>query len=293
MCHLSLIVCTRNRANQLQLCLDYIEKITCRFSWELIVADNNSTDNTAEVVQAYIAKTHIDCRYILAVGAGNGAGRNEGISASRGEILVFTDDDCYVEPNYLDETAALYLDPEIGYTAGRIMLFDKTDYPMTINESMQPIPLAAGRLCRVGTIQGANMAFRRTALEEVGLFDPNFGAGARFAGEDWDLALRLSARGWSGGYFPGPVVFHHHGRKAADMPSLSRFYSKGEGAVYAKHLLMFTTFFGTLWLWAKSIYRDLSFKSGSWQHFSGVVVGAFQYWFARSRGQLLQHEVKL
>src|SRR5205823_3697565 len=103
-----------------------------------------------------------------------------------------------------------------------------------------------------GSIQGANMAFRRSILLDMGGFDALLGPGALLmACEDIDAVARASAKGWQGKYHPEAVVRHHHGRKAADAPALWKGYAVGRGAYHMKLLLR-----GHQFLWfARSIYQ--------------------------------------
>jgi glycosyltransferase involved in cell wall biosynthesis len=251
------------------------------FEWELIIIDNGSTDSTPQIIAAFLATFSRRCRVLSVAEAGNGVGRNAGIAVAQGEIIAFTDDDCYVDETFLEEVAKLFGDKTLGYVSGRILLFDSTDYPITINKSLESFVIRGGSPIRSGLIQGANMAFRRRALEEVGLFDPDFGAGARFAGEDWELAMRVGAAGWSGGYFPQPIVWHHHGRKPRDAPKLFRFYSIGEGAVYARGILDPVLRRNVIHLWSRSVFLDI-FKTQSVKHMAFVAWGAIRYWATAS-----------
>jgi hypothetical protein len=78
------------------------------------------------------------------------------------------------------------------------------------------------------------MAVRRRALMAVGGFDERMGPGTRFPAEDWEVLTRIGAAGWSGGYFPGPVVAHDHPRSPEEARSRLRSYHVGMGAVYMK-----------------------------------------------------------
>jgi glycosyltransferase involved in cell wall biosynthesis len=234
---LSLVICSKNRAASLDRCFEYVRQNRPQFNWELILVDNGSTDNTREVMLAFIETLDVPAKYIYEAKRGNGAGRNAAIVQCRGEVIAFTDDDCYLDTNFLTEIERAFRDPQLGYMSGRIMLFDKTDEPVTINESLESYIVAQSEIAPGGLVQGANMAFRRKAIVEAGMFDLVFGAGAQFAGEDWELAMRISANGWKGGYFADPFVWHHHGRKADAAKKLLIFYWVGEGAVYAKGLL--------------------------------------------------------
>ena len=277
----SLIVCTRDRADKLTHCLACIKRMRPPFEWELLVVDNGSTDDTASLIKRFISTFPHPARYLYVGEPGCGAGRNAAIGLSRGKILAFTDDDCYVEEDFLENIDTVFRDPQVGYMSGRIRLFDPTDYPLTINDSPLPVAIHAGRLPGGGLIQGANFAVRRVALDSAGWFDPDFGAGTQFAGEDWDLAMRISAAGWNGGYFPEPAVWHHHGRKAGDFARHFRFYGVGEGALYAKGLLNAKLRWRVLYQWMKSAAGDL-LKRRSYRHVAYVILGSLQYWRMRA-----------
>ena len=286
---LSLIICTKDRCASLAACLERVMALSASFRWELIVVDNGSTDNTWDFLVGFLAVFPHPYQLLHVTERGNGAGRNAAIVASRGDLLAFTDDDCYVDPMFLEETAKLFRDDRIGYVSGRILLFDPTDYPITINESCTPLLVAPGKPLGGGIVQGANMAFRKRALDQAGLFDPVFGAGAQFAGEDWELAMRVNAAGWWGGYFPQPLVQHHHGRKQKDYPGLFRFYAIGEGAVYAKGLLNPALRANVARLWLRGIVRSLV-KHLSIKHIVYVATGALAYWRQRRSRRSLQRK---
>lgn len=279
---ISLIVCTRNRADKLGQCLAAISALETRLCWELLIVDNGSTDGTAAVIRDFLSAFPHRGEYLHVTEPGNGAGRNAAIRASRGRILAFTDDDCYVARDFLDQVEAVFRDEKVGYMSGRIYLYDATDYPLTVNESGVPVAFAPNVIPGCGLIQGANFSVRRAALGQAGGFDTDFGAGASFTGEDWELAMRISIAGWSGGYFPGPVVWHHHGRKAADFLSHFKLYGIGEGAVYAKGLLDSRLRMSVLGRWLKSAGGDI-LKRHSYRHVAWVVTGAMRYWQLRLR----------
>jgi glycosyltransferase involved in cell wall biosynthesis len=247
----SLIIATRDRWQQLARCLDSVARIEFDRPWELIVVDNGSTDATAELAKQFADKASVPLRYVLELEPGLGNAHNAGVAIARGEILAFTDDDCYPETDFLRRVWCAFADPSIGYIAGRITLHDPSDYPMTTIESTTPHTFRARSLVSAGSFGGANMAFRRKVLVEIGGFDPLFGPGALFNAEDVDAAARASAIGWKGEYRPEVIVRHHHGRKAPDIPHLLKSYGMGTGAYQMKLLLK-----GGKFLWfARSLYQ--------------------------------------
>jgi glycosyltransferase involved in cell wall biosynthesis len=249
---ISLIICTKDRCQQLARCLDAVQRIRFDRPWELIVVDNGSTDDTAVVVREFIKATEVRAMYWFEPRPGKCHGLNSALETASGQILAFTDDDCYPAPEFLSQIWSAFDDPSVGYIGGRIMLHDPADHPITINESMTPVTFPARSFVCAGCVQGANMAFRRRVLLDIGGFDPLFGPGALFAAcEEIEAVGRASAMGWKGEYRPEVVVRHHHGRKAADAAALWRSYAIGRGAYHMKLLLR-----GRQFLWfARSVYQ--------------------------------------
>jgi glycosyltransferase involved in cell wall biosynthesis len=248
---ISLIIATRDRCQQLGRCLDSVRRIEFERPWELIVVDNGSTDTTAEIIQQFRDQAPAPFRYVFEPEPGLGNAHNTGVAVATGEILTFTDDDCYPEIDFLTRVWSAFADPSVGYIAGRITLHDPADYPMTTIESSTPYTYPARSFVRAGSFGGANMAFRKKVLDEIGGFDPLFGPGALFNAEDVDAAARASAVGWKGEYCPEVIVRHHHGRKASDIPRLVKSYGMGTGAYHMKLLLEGRKF----WWFARGVYH--------------------------------------
>lgn len=232
----SLVICTRDRAARLPRCLESLDKLD-RSGVEIVFVDNGSRDDTTEVLLTW-ARSKPDIQVVHESKPGLGRARNTGWIASRGEIVVFTDDDCYPMPDYVQRHILLYGDnPRLGWITGRILLFDQSDARITIQENTQTVHYPAREFLSTGSVHGANISFRRTALEAIGGFDPLMGVGAFFSCEDIDAAARACYSGFEGLYSPLPSVYHHHGRQTSEqVRSLESDYRKGRGAYYAKCL---------------------------------------------------------
>ncbi len=234
---LSLIICTKNRAAQLSQSLTYIGQIRSKADWELIIVDSGSTDETPLVIAEFLKSATFRATTTYEAQPGNGRGRNAGLALARGKIIAFSDDDCYISPDYVDQVIEVFRDPRIGFAGGRITLHNSSDYPITIRDLDEPQFFPARSFIPGGAIQGANMMFLRQVLDEIGGFDNAFGAGALFSGDDIDACARASFAGWRGMYSPAPTVSHHHGRKEKHVRALKRRYAIGRGAYLMKFAL--------------------------------------------------------
>ena len=213
--------------------------INTDYKWELVIVDNGSNDGTS----AFLASLPIQLAKANVISAfepkrGLAAARNKGVSKACGNIIAFTDDDCYVSENYINSMIFPLRNREIGLVGGRILLYDQSDIKVTIQESEDYFVLQPRTFIAAGTIQGANMAFRKAMLDRIGGFDENLGAGTSFACEDIDAVAAVIWEGITGAYDPRPMVYHHQGRKTKhEERELWKSYDKGRGAYYAKYIL--------------------------------------------------------
>jgi glycosyltransferase involved in cell wall biosynthesis len=254
---LSVVVCTRGRPAQLGACLDHFRGLSGAASWELVVVDNGPGDGASDVLARYRREAPHPLTVVEESRPGLGRARNRGWRAAAGELIAFTDDDCYPADDYLDRIADCFADGSLGFLGGKVLLFDPTDFPITIQELDRRVEIEPRAFVPAGLIHGANFAFRRTVLEAIGGFDPALGAGTAFACEDVDALARAAAAGWRGAYDPRPLVYHHHGRKTRDEAlRLRRIYDLARGAYYMKCVLnpeMRARYLGT---WLRLIARQ-------------------------------------
>jgi len=117
--NISVIIITSNRAKMLEGVLVSLVQQT-RLPEEVVVVDNNSSDNTKEIAENFKGKLNI--KYVLEVRKGIPIARNTGVGKSSGEIIVFTDDDCVADINWLHYLELSFLrDPSIGVVGGEIL----------------------------------------------------------------------------------------------------------------------------------------------------------------------------
>ncbi len=195
----SVVVCTYNGARTIRDCLDGLSRLDYP-DYEVIVVDDGSTDATGVIARQY------DCRLIQTENQGLANARNTGLAAATGEIIAYLDDDAYPDPDWLTYLAATFLrTPYAG--VGGPNIAPPGDGP--IAECVARAPggpvhvLVTDR--EAEHIPGCNMAFRKSCLEAIGGFDPQF----RTAGDDVDVCWRLQERGWALGFHPAAMVWHH------------------------------------------------------------------------------------
>lgn len=257
----SFIICTRNRSAALRRCLASVERAALRrgdLPMEIVVVDNGSIDGTTGVITRFAAVSGIPVRMLYLAVPGLGAARNLGIEAASGALLVFTDDDCELAGDYVDDLLAHSArDVQPVIRGGRVELGDPADLPLTIKTSDHRERYVSGRFPG-GFIHGCNLVIPRTVIGRIGAFDPRFGAGAPLrSAEDTDFILRAHRAGFAIEYVPDMRVLHFHGRRSdADAAALILAYSHGNGAIYAKHGLRLRWLLKFPFWTARSAWRD-------------------------------------
>ncbi len=219
---ISVVVCTRDRADQLQCCLDALSRLVFS-SYEVIVVDNAPrTDATQRVAAA------AGVRYVREDRPGLDWARNRGLAEARYGVIAYTDDDTEVDPQWLTGIAAGFEDPAVGAVTGLVIpgaldteaevLFELCYGGMgkgTTPLEWDPATLAPRDL--IGTHHlgvGANMAFRRDLLQRLGGFDTALDVGTPSnGGGDLDMLHRALMAGAVIRYEPAALLRHHHRRE--------------------------------------------------------------------------------
>jgi hypothetical protein len=237
----SLVICSRNRAAQLATMLERLDKSDlARGAVEINLIDSASTDGTQAVMQAYKDTCGLPVNIGRADRPGLSLARNTGINLSTGEVIVFSDDDCYIDPHYFTGLAQAWNGKSFQYGGGQILPFNPDDDPASASLVIkQRTDIPPRSFLPSGIIQGANMFFAREVFRRAGLFNESMGAGTPFACEDIEMCTRASLLGFSGVLLPELVVLHDHGRKrgSAEAEQTRQDYDFGRGAYYASFML--------------------------------------------------------
>jgi glycosyltransferase involved in cell wall biosynthesis len=273
----SVVVCTHNGARSLPTVLSALrrQRLAPGTEAEIVVIADHCDDDTEDVARAHGAAV------FPVLGAGGlAAARNTGIERSRGEIIAFTDDDCEPEDTWLQMLVEPFGDGSVdgaggltvpaderglvfGYIAARNPL---TPLPATLLQSRDPVfrlrnylrngqgpteqPSAGAELY---SVTGANMAFTRRLLVQLGGFD----ARITFGGEEEDLCRRAHDRphGARLVFEPRAVVRHHYRPGVRDVLRRSRAYGRGNAraAMNSRQVPPIVYPFPVLWLGALAL----------------------------------------
>jgi GT2 family glycosyltransferase len=221
----SVVVCSYNGGRTLAQCLQSLMRLEYP-DYEIILIDDGSTDNTAE-----IAARFPDVRTIRQANQGLSAARNVGLHAARGSIVAYVDSDAYADPHWLahlvaqlersgaDAVGGPNLAPEDGRISACVAA--APGQPMHVLESDQVAE----------HIPGCNMAFRREALQAINGFDPQF----LKAGDDVDVCWRLQQAGYWITFAPGAFVWHHRRQSPRAYLRQQAGYGEAEALLRFKH----------------------------------------------------------
>jgi len=186
-------------------------------SWEILVVDNNSKDETAKVVEGFELRYPAVVRYLFEPQQGISNARNAGIRAARGKILAFIDDDETADTTWLENLTANLRSEQWAGTGGRVVPRWSSPPPRwwSSKSSFLMGPLAAFEADAsqeelADPPFGANMAFQRQVFEKYGGFRPDLGRSGKnlLGNEDTEFGRRLMAAGERLRYEPAAVTYH-------------------------------------------------------------------------------------
>ena len=218
----SVVICTYNRAQLLKRTLHSLTLQTVGpEQFEIIIVDDGSVDETPEVCRQ-LRQDLPRMKYISnGVNLGLSSSRNRGIKSAEGEFILFTDDDCTADNDWIERmSAALEREPVV---AGAVAS-PESNYVGLCHNIAEFHPFMPGRKPgKVEFIAGANMGFRRSVLDELGGFDEK----VKMA-EDMQFILRARSKGYRIYHACDAVVTHKHDR--ASLGSVFRYSAKHASA---------------------------------------------------------------
>lgn len=263
--------------------------------WEIVIVDNNSTDDTRHVVNKFAKSCALTVKYVFEGKPGVSFAKNSGVRETKGEIIALIDDDCIVDPLWLESIAREFsTDTEMSVLGGRVELYNPADRPITIRTSRARTVMSTASFDQIfALLPGCNLAFTRAVFDQIGGYDPEFGPGAKFrSGDDSDFLYRAFRKGLKMVYSPDILVYHNHGRRTdAQVHSLNKIYAFSRGAFYSKFILqgdrdiLKLAYWEACWL-LKDLLRAFIFRRQSIDQrilIWGIMVGATRYLLSGGR----------
>jgi len=206
------------------------------------MVDQSDADATEQALAVYAGDRRF--RYVRTSSRGASAARNVGVEQSKAPIIAFTDDDCRVSTDWLQQISALFeQDPEAALVFGKVSIPEElkgkgfaADFEPHQRVYLHKLPPA-----HVPWGIGANMSARRSLFERLGTFDPLLGPGSPFrAGEESDLAIRAIAGGYKIINASEITLLHLGVREGDEASKLMRGYGRAMGATLTKHVRLGT-----------------------------------------------------
>jgi FkbM family methyltransferase len=244
----SVVVVTFNRSNRITPCMKSLTRQSYpKDRCEVIVVDDGSTDNTAQIVRAQGVRV---IRH--EANQGISAARNTGLAAAKGEIVAYIDDDAVADPHWLEYLVQPFDSSEVTASGGKVFAY-KTEYiaerylsavgsgnpaPFEFGKSKNPLwrfsiylkdmflPISiATKKTEVQAVFGCNCAYRTSALRAVGGFDETL-----LADEDTEISTRLRNGGAHIIFTPDAIVHHRHRDDVVKL--IRQTYRRSEYTVY-------------------------------------------------------------
>lgn len=241
---ITLLVCTYNRSHDLREMLEtaMVQETDGAFAYEVLVVDNNSTDDTRSVVEEFISRGHQNLHYLFENQQGKSYALNTGLNAIRGEIFTICDDDFILPKDWLKNIFSAFNEhPEVSFVSGKVLpAWEGIPPSWLTQEHWSAIALTDygeneffsdqnNQICLLAC------SFRTADVKAVGGYNPKLGVTKDQNGsiEDLDILMRLWKCGHKGIYLPH-IWFYHKVSPNRYTKKYHRSWHKGHGGFYAE-----------------------------------------------------------
>ncbi len=223
---ISVIIPTKNRQETLKRVLQALEKQDCsRYSFEVIVIDDDSTDKTPAFLRDFAKSTTLNFSFFRGNGQTAGAARNIGLSKAQGDLILFLDSDTIPYPDLVRRHLQFQngLSRSVDCLMGQVRMAPElaTANQARLWETDLALPEDSFREVDCWDFRTANTSLKRIACDWVGGFDPKLEAS-----EDTELAFRLAKRGVRFYYDGSIIATHHHPMSLKDYLHKGAMYGR-------------------------------------------------------------------
>jgi len=209
-------------------------------AYEIIVVDNNSTDDTPQVIQRLNQQPGKQIRYVLEKKSGLMEARHAGARIARGDILAYTDDDAIADPGWIAALSKAYDEMDADCAGGKILIrWDRPPPKWVLKYEGALAKIDLGSKMRLleppKEIYGPNFSIRKNRLFEIGGFNPDQIGQYLIGDGETGLCHKVHAAGWRIVWVPDALVWHlQYVAKNATLRDLQRRYANnGVCTVYA------------------------------------------------------------
>jgi glycosyltransferase involved in cell wall biosynthesis len=239
----SVVVCTRDRADDLKRCLEGLMQLPDDDQEYLVVDNCPPNDDTREIVASFGSRV----RYIREERKGLDVARNRALEEAKNDIVAFIDDDAVPEENWLRMLVRNFSDPLVMCVTGLTLPIELQNdaqewferystfsrgFHRKVYDLYKINPLAAGH---VGV--GVNMALRREIISLIGPFDEALDAGTlTCSGGDTEMFSRILRAGYRIIYDPAAVNWHRHRKSWSSLRNTMYGYGVGTYSVWTRQL---------------------------------------------------------
>ncbi len=217
---ISVVIPVYNSPDTIEKCLNSV-LAQDHPAFEIIIVDDGSTDTTPDICASFK-----EVKVIRSERGGPSRARNVGVAAARGDLVAFTDSDCIAERDWLIELERGFTGPQVAGVGGdQKSPDDETELGKNIQEFFKTIGFVTGYIKTGATMRetdhnpSCNSIYRKSVLDEVSGFDETL-----FPGEDVDLDLRITRRGFKLIYNPRACVGHYRPRTYRSFARMMRRY---------------------------------------------------------------------
>lgn len=239
---ISIIICTRNRADSLRRTVESLlhSKNLESPEWEMLVIES-STDHTARVCTEFQQMFPQHFRFLTERQLGKCNALNTAIQVAKGDVLAFTDDDVLFAPDFIEGIRSVFSSDEVDAAQGRVLLDCEGGWPEWLDERyamMADFRDYGDELIDLdGTLCGTNMVVRADVFKKTGGFAPELGPGGIGVYEDTEISLRMRRAGCKLVYAPQILVRHQWARDRLTKSFIrTRFFQHGRVYAYSEAL---------------------------------------------------------
>lgn len=225
----SIVIPAYNEGNNIRVCVNSLKVQNFpKDDYEIVVVDNNSTDNTLELIK------NLNITYTVEYKKGPAAAKNAGIKMATGNIIAFVDGDCVADRNWLKEIVTGFKDSNTGCVAGEIMAMERENMSL-----LEQFLIKKGHLSQKQHMEHsflpfaatANAAYRKEVFDKIGFFDEDL-----FVGEDADLSWRMQLfTRYKLIYIPNAIIFHPYESSPKGLFRQKRRHAYGSVMLYKKY----------------------------------------------------------